>query len=715
MKYLLSLTLILLPHILNNKVIIDLENQNREGSDYIRHLKWIQNKEITQTLYGPEYIFQKETNETIKLDLRVGLTSTQSLSTQIPTLTITSVEQQVQFDYKLDYKLSQECLLFNQPEKAKGDIQCTYRNARYTTLTKTFINKNYKKELPIARRFVVGLTQNGDFEVGIVNDNQLLYDYDYNMKSRIKYDFKSFDGKVIKDFFVGEEKVNISILSILTEDELIIFKYKAFDGKNIDFEKLNTFDLKKLNIKLTNLKQVFYTEKQCFLFLKNGFYMLKSSSGSWDFRFISKLSTKDSEVELSDIEANFNESYICISIKGYGFIIVDGELRFLHEFKHKYVNQIVTSKHTKGIFNIGVSIDNQSNKDVKEFFAELALVGSAESSELLLSRVFISSNKVKAVHTDTQGLVVMFLIGTNAYIAPRSIYSTNTLPVYIYRDAYHTAVIGFINIETESGQNFIMFRISKPDEEENEVITLYTTDEENENFHCNFKSAGKYLAKVTKQYLNYNNEPANQTTTFHINLGQKEADENKDKANGDTDAIKEDKKDSESRKDVENDKGEDDESDKDNTDKKDDISKNENDEAADNIIHDDKDKKHKNENDEAADDIIHDNGAKNDKNKNDGKTKDNKEGKQSRQTKDNDKAKEDSGKEIVDDKKPTTEEEQGTGFFSNTVMIVIIAAASAVVLIGVIISILYIRKKRRQYSSGTLLEAGNYPIETQTL
>jgi hypothetical protein len=240
---------------------------------------------------------------------------------------------------------------------------------------------------------------------------------------------------------------------------------------------------------------------------------------------------KNSEIELKDISANIYLSnrnhkklthqrlfFICISIKTFGLIIIDNELMPLRGFEHKYMDRIITTKHSKGMLNIGVLLDNQNQEGVKEFFIELSVVDDeAGLGEIFLNRVFITSDHVKAVQTDTQGFVAMFLIGTGVYIVPRSIYGSNNSPLYIYRDAYNSDSIKFIHIDTD-GKNNIIFRLTNSDEKENRVISLYTTEEENESFDCRFSEGGNYEAVIKKQYLNHDRQPAIITTQFNVQI-----------------------------------------------------------------------------------------------------------------------------------------------------------------------------------------------------
>jgi hypothetical protein len=523
MKYLLLLTFLLTPYILNNKSIVDLDNRGRQGSKYIRDLNWIPNIKVTESVYSSHSKYSTDTNQNIKFGLPVQTTGTISVSADIPTLIITPINNEQDFlKYSLSYKTSKECLMFNHPEKVKNSvINCEYKNGRYTTLTKTFINKNYKKEVPIAKRYVIGLTHQGDFEVGHIINNQVFYGFYYDYPGKVEDNFRIFEGKVIKDLFTGEESyLGVGTLFILTEDELITARYSTV-VRGINFEKLNTLNVKDLQINLTGLKQVFYLEKQYFFVLRDGFYLLKASADKWEINYISKLSTINTEVELNDIEAIVYKSYLCFSIKGLGLIIVDNNLNVIRIFEHKYIDRVVTTKHSKGVFNIGFSVDNQSNKNVNEFFIELSIFDNIDKlSEIFLNRVFISSNEVKAVQTDTLGYVVTFLIGTDVFIVPRAIYGLNNLLVYAYKNVDISANLGFIYIDNNDEKYNFMFRLTKLGEEENKIVSLYTTVEDNESFTCNFKKEGDYLVKSQKQYLNCSGEQAIRTIKFDVHVSQ---------------------------------------------------------------------------------------------------------------------------------------------------------------------------------------------------
>jgi hypothetical protein len=237
MKYVLLLTLLLTPHILNNVDIIDLDHKERKVSKYISHLEWITNKEVSiYNTPNERDLGNKVQKEDIKLGLTVGSTSSINLSSDIPSLTIVKKNQQL--NYSLTYDLSQECLLFNHPDSVVNpDIQCRYRNSRYTTLTKTFINKNYKKEVPIAKRYVIGLTDQDKIDVGHIIDNQLFYGYNYDNKRGVGHDFRDLKKLEIKEFFVGDENyLGKGTLYILTENDLVVYKYQP-SGNGISFQE----------------------------------------------------------------------------------------------------------------------------------------------------------------------------------------------------------------------------------------------------------------------------------------------------------------------------------------------------------------------------------------------------------------------------------------------------------------------------------------------
>jgi hypothetical protein len=167
-------------------------------------------------------------------------------------------------------------------------------------------------------------------------------------------------------------------------------------------------------------------------------------------------------------------------------------------FQHTHMIGIVPSDK---LFNFGVIIDNQSDESVKEFFIEFHLICSLQCAKCLLNRVFISSQKVKAIQKDFKGYVIMFLIDTGAYIVPRSFHQFNTMPVYVYKNIQHVSDISFINVVNKD-EKLITFSLTKS--ENSDLITLSKKFTDIDSFTCNFKEDKSYLLKISREYLKEN-------------------------------------------------------------------------------------------------------------------------------------------------------------------------------------------------------------------
>jgi hypothetical protein len=178
-------------------------------------------------------------------------------------------------------------------------------------------------------------------------------DSDSTEAQNFKENFKHFEGMIVKDFFIGLgydylETVGSGILSILTEDRLIIYRYR-FAQIQIEFTKDVVFNLKSLNMDLTELRNVFYLKTECFLILKNGFYKLTQKPKLWEQQFYDKFDINGATVELKDIDATITLLNGCISIKGFGLVFFDllhDDFKTFKVFEHKHIIGIATSGHS---------------------------------------------------------------------------------------------------------------------------------------------------------------------------------------------------------------------------------------------------------------------------------------------------------------------------------------------------------------------------------
>jgi hypothetical protein len=290
MKLLLLSILIVTPQLISSRVIIDLENKGREGSDYIKNLEWVTDKEIVESSLNPGDNIVSEINNQIRFSVPYDLKQiASSFSTDVPTMKLAFVDEKGKHDinYSLSQSPSDECLMLNYPEtKIYSSVSCTYSNG-YSVITKSFPNKHYKKELSIGR-YVIGLTQDGKFDIGTIQDNEVYYD-NTAQSQLYKEGFKQFETIVIKDFFITptDERFSAGNFWILTEDDLIWIEYQSAAVK-IEFEKIETFSVLDDDLNLNELKQILSFSNTHYLILNVGFYKLTEGTNEWEITFISK-------------------------------------------------------------------------------------------------------------------------------------------------------------------------------------------------------------------------------------------------------------------------------------------------------------------------------------------------------------------------------------------------------------------------------------------
>jgi hypothetical protein len=523
MKYLLLSILIIT--FASSKVIIDLENKGREGSDFLKNAKWVKDKQVKDPIEITNPETQSETNKDTKFTLPENPKEMTGFYTSTPTMKLTLADGTEDLKYNLSSDPNDKCVLLNYP-KAKRDaaINCTYSNG-YSALTKQLPNRNSKKELSLGRH-VISLNQKGSFDVGVIQNGQVVYDESL-LSDKDKESLKNFEGLIIKDFFMNPwvYTANAGFIAVLTEDELIIAEYINNDKLELVIPKRNeTFSLRDMRMNLTGLKDVLsYHGTDYILVLNDSFYMLTKPQFTWEANNIDKLVIRGEEVALKDINAIVYDIHICITIKGYGLVVMNKEnMANVQVFEHKYMIGIVPSS----IFlDFGVIIDNQGDESVKEFFIEFKLAGSIQTPDFELNRVFISSQKVKAIQTDLRDYVIMFLMDTGAYIVPRSFNEFNTLPVYVYKNIEHVLDIGFINVVNKD-EKLITFSFTKS--ENSDLITLSKKLTDTESFTCNFKEDKSYLLKISREYLNRSNFKTNKEIISYPVKVTKSQDKKKD-------------------------------------------------------------------------------------------------------------------------------------------------------------------------------------------
>jgi hypothetical protein len=510
MKYLLLLTLLLASSILTKKVIIDLDNKDRTGSQYLNQLTELPENIISSLEIGSETKF----NSTINTDITFTVNDTTTLSSMNADLKITTKDKET-VEYNLTLLPIDNCIYVDFPEKKfEADVNCTYSHGAFTDeVTQVETMKSFKKEVAFGR-YVLRLTEEGKLEVDIVKGNGLESDNDEEAKVDRKA-FEKLEGLVIKDFFIQvRSQWYGGILLILTEDGHLNAIYYSDLQKQIKLFEHVSISLNELGINPDEVTNIYNgTTDGYFVFLKNGFYIVKKDKNDflWEAHLTSRLEYElNTYVDLIDINAIAIEEslkkYACISIKGFGVVFItfkDG-INVISVFKHNHVIGLQPTISLYDTFNVGVLIDNQSDPNVNEFFIELVvnLYDAKEVGIIYLNRVLISSQPVKAVQTDYLNKMLLFAIGTNVYIVPRSIYRINTMPIYIHKSATDAKNIklGFLHVDDSRQNNVVLFR-QTIDEAKQELVSLYRKPKDREEFACQFKKEGDYVITISKRYL----------------------------------------------------------------------------------------------------------------------------------------------------------------------------------------------------------------------
>jgi hypothetical protein len=326
MKLLLLSILLVTPQLISSRIIIDLENKGREGSEYIKNLQWITDKEIGQSTHKPGQNIMSEIKNQIRFNSPNYEKIAYDITTDIPSMKLTTIDEKGEQDmnYSLSQNPSDECFMLNYPEtKIDSSVSCTYSNG-YSVMTKSFPNKHYKKEISIGR-YVIALTQDGKFDIGLIQDGEVYFNN--SVQSELyKEGFKQFENITIKDFFIIPT-INVQStgnLWIVTKDKLILIEYQSAAFK-IEFEDKATFPVGDDGLNLTELKQIFsYYSKVHYLIRSVGFYKLTKGTDIWEITFVEKINIKGEEIQLKNYEANlFIHSELCVAIKGYGLVIFD--------------------------------------------------------------------------------------------------------------------------------------------------------------------------------------------------------------------------------------------------------------------------------------------------------------------------------------------------------------------------------------------------------
>jgi hypothetical protein len=537
MKYKLLFLLLLTTKLLTKPIIHDLDKQGRTGSSLLNQLNKISDENIiieggtgyqtlqrTRTIYFEcdDFNLYEESFTDVPFSIKIN-----------------------EYDYSLKLKPSKNIFYYGVDEiNSKSDIKCTYRAGQFKTMKKEFPKKAYKKELIVEDTpFVLSLTDFGALEVSLIQMD-LFVDLPFGHKFTYYNNIdEELDGLIIRDFFVGKnEKKEESIVKgyyilILTEDNLLyrfsleIWYWQPLH-KQLKISKQETINLRDAGLEFDNAIHITYKFDLYYIFLKNGYYKLRNGKDkTLSLSFREDLWRQRSEViGLNNIEVIRYSHYACILIKGYGLALIElsekGEDKTLGFFEHKHIVGLAPSKFSKNTFNIGAFVDNQRDKDVKEFFIEIGF--NTQTAQFYLSRAFISSQRITSVQTDSRGFVTMFLIGTTVYIVPRTVFNLNSLPIYTYTGVNVGDRLRLVSRNYKQDADMMAIIMTNDNEGQDEVITFTRTKNNRESYKCLFPpKEGYYQIKNEKFYLR--NSHSLELSSISILLEAEETEEEKKK------------------------------------------------------------------------------------------------------------------------------------------------------------------------------------------
>jgi hypothetical protein len=530
MKYLIILFFILLPSILNQRIVIDLDQgNNTKISEALEQLNWINDSDFKDyDTKADEYKVESFSNTDVKL-----FSNTQgeiNLSTKFPSIKVSDALKEDPFiKYSVALQPSEDCLIQNYPEKSNGlDIQCTYTCGHYSSATKT-ITKKFKKEISFGR-FLLGLREDGLLEVGVVVGNEIKYGRD-SEEDWFNEAFSKFKDLKVKDIFLHYDFDGY--LLIFSEEFLFIYTYESPDSF-IKFNMEEKINLNPLNLELTGLRAVSYYKQGgvCLLILKDGFYKLLKTSGRWQHELVSSIENEGSKIELKGFEIIVQLDRIGIIIKGYGLIYciindLGGISPALQIFKHNYLIGFLPVLQ-KNEFKLGVLVDNQVDKN--EVYIEFEYADW--NDELLLRRALTSSKKVKATHTDFRGSMNMLLVGEDIFLIPNN-YQTRSLPIYVVKSTDGIQNFEFLHVNRKT--NMIMFKQTKKNGDLDELVVLYNKPEDREAFTCKFTNEGNYLVELRKEEFDLDRKTKNVLRLSQYNViiakNEEKKDDKEDKDN----------------------------------------------------------------------------------------------------------------------------------------------------------------------------------------
>jgi hypothetical protein len=491
----LFLTLIVFGSVLNNQFIIDLDNEDRIVSKYLRDLRvtdewgiWIGSPDVEEKI-------------STKIGSQIDIKWTNSgLGLTIPSLEIWDNFATTNLDYSLTVFDCQYCSTYDYiTEKAvnNANINCAYKHGDFT-LTKRKATKIEKEDL---KNFIVG-----DYNIRLVNWNRKVLveknDSEAVDLNEFVKDSEDLKKTSIHDMFIFLHK-DTYFLSLVNYNELIVLSFK-FDAEtgNIKFKFEETIRLTDLGI--VDFKEIiqimFINQPKFFIFVKNGFYIFTKSGNTWNRTFIESLE----KVTLKDINVyaymQYESLYAFISVKGVGLIGIDilADNRQFMFLEHKQIIGIQTHQHhptldNHDVFSLGLLIDNTVDTEVNEFFVELSISVSSPVN-YNLNRAFISSKIIKAVQTDHDNKITAFLTDDIMYIIPRGHQSLKSFPVYFFDSGLRRSHSDFILYR--KGEKFI-FLITDLNNSDKDFYEFYQREEDGPRYECVFQNKGNYDVKFT--------------------------------------------------------------------------------------------------------------------------------------------------------------------------------------------------------------------------
>jgi hypothetical protein len=233
---------------------------------------------------------------------------------------------------------------------------------------------------------------------------------------------------IINDFYIStsnDDTLQYS-LTLMLKEKILYFNFKEHPSFELVFKNFEEFNLVDLGIDVNApVRMDFLLSNKYMIISYNGIHELTKNTQGWIHDYITLVEINDQVVELTNITGEcrlIHKTITCFVVKkNYGLLIIKtGRAQVLHFLAHPYLTGVQLSIDGISSFaSIGVSVDNQQDKTVNEFFLEFIIDLSkylSGSDTISLSRVFISLKSIKASQTDLNGKVTVFLTNDEAFI-----------------------------------------------------------------------------------------------------------------------------------------------------------------------------------------------------------------------------------------------------------------------------------------------------------